>query len=557
MSRPPTPTPPATRRRTLVWAVASALLATMTTAAPATLRNQEVVAPHGIVASAHPLASQAGIEMLQAGGNAVDAAVAAAFAIGVVEPQASGIGGEGVMLIYLAGPRTTVAIDYKSVAPAILPATGRSPASGHAAVAVPGTVAGLATALQRHGTMRLAQVLAPAIRFAEEGFEVSPTLAAAVTEGFEVILANPPLAATLCPEGLPIEAGAVLRNTELGATLRRIAAGGPEVFYHGEIAATIAAEMAEHGGSLSAQDLASYQPLERAPVHGKYRGYTILSAPPPVGGTPVVEALQILDRFKLAKGSPLAPTTIHITAEALKRGFADSRAFVADPAFIHTPLDRLLSRSYARQRAGEINPTRITPQVLPGLPAVEESPSTTSLAVVDRHGSMVALTQTLSDFFGARVMVAGTGIILNNEMRNFSTSGINAAAPGKRMRTTIAPTVVLRRGRPFAVLGTPGGARITSTMVLLISNLVDHKMGIQEAIEAPRYFARETEKDLFVEDRMPPGTLDALERLGYTYQVMKDYDLFFGGAQGIVIDHRSGQRHGGADPRRDGAVLGY
>lgn len=541
--------------RLVLLVVLLPLLAAFGQAATPVLRRAEVTAEHGIVASAHPLASEAGLAILKAGGNAIDAAVATAFAVGVVEPQASGIGGEGMMLVYLAATRTTVAIDYKSTAPATASTDGRPPASGHTSVAVPGTVAGLAMALRRYGTRSLAEVLAPAIRHAEDGFEVSPTLAATVIEGFEAIIENPPLAALLCPDGLPIDAGATLRNPDLAATLRSIAEGGPEAFYHGEIADVIAQDMAAHGGALTAADLKTYRAIERRPVRGTYRGYTVLSAPPPVGGTPVIQALQILNRFKLPAGSELSASTVHLVAEALKRGSADYRAFIADPAFSSVPLDQLLSRRYARRRAKEISPVRVTPKVLPGLPMPEESPSTTSLAVVDGEGNMVVLTQTLSDFFGAKVMVAG--IILNNEMRNFSRAGVNVVAPGKRMRTTIAPTLILRRGRPFAVLGTPGAARITSTMVLLVSNLVDHGMGIQEAIEAPRYFARESEKDLFVEDRIPQDTLDTLAALGYTFQVMKDFDLFFGGAQGIVIDRQTGRRHGGADPRRDGAVLGF
>jgi gamma-glutamyltranspeptidase/glutathione hydrolase len=247
---------------------------------------------------------------------------------------------------------------------------------------------------------------------------------------------------------------------------------------------------------------------------------------------------------------------VHAVAESLKRAYADYHAYVADPAFVAVPLDRLLSPAYAKRRAKEVDRTRMTTKVVAG-DDPREGPSTTSLVVADRHGNLVSLTQTISDFFGAKVMVEGTGIILNNEMKNFSARGVNAMAPGKRMRTLIAPTVLLRGKKPLAVLGTPGGPRITSTTVLLVSNLVDHGMSVQEAIEAPRYFARDTEKDLTVESRVPPGALEALGGFGYTVQEMKDYDLFFGGAQAIVIDRRTGNRVGGADPRRDGTVSGY
>ncbi len=221
------------------------------------------------------------------------------------------------------------------------------------------------------------------------------------------------------------------------------------------------------------------------------------------------------------------------------------------------PTAELLSPDYARRRAAEIKADAITPKVTAGKIADRESPSTTSLAVVDARGNMVALTQTLSEFFGAKVMVGGTGIILNNEMHNFSARGPNALSPGKRMRTMIAPSILLKDGKTFAVIGTPGAARIVSTMTLLVSNLVDFGMGIQEAIEAPRFYARDYDPDLSIEARMPAATVEALTKMGYSVKTLGEYDLFFGGAQGIVIDRKTGLRIGGADPRRDGAVVGY
>jgi gamma-glutamyltranspeptidase/glutathione hydrolase len=520
-------------------------------------RKAAVVAGKGMVASAHALASQAGVNIMKAGGNAIDAAVAAAFTIGVVEPNASGLGGEGMMVIYRSDKKKPIAIDYRSAAPAAANYPSGIPATGHAAVAVPGTVAGLASALKLYGTMKLEKVMAPAVKLAEEGFLVSSTLAGVIADNFEEIMKNAPLAAIVCPGGLPLEAGATLRNPDLARSLRKIAAGGPEVFYQGELADAMVAEIASNGGFLTKTDLAAYRAVNREPVRGSYRGYAMISSPPPVGGTSVLEILQILEHFDLAKNAPLAPQNIHLMAEAMKRGFADFNAFIADPDFVKVPLQGLLSPAYAKTRAGEIQPGVISPKVAAGEPAKYESGSTTSLCAVDRRGNVVALTQTISDFFGAKVMIAGTGIILNNEMKNFSARGINAMAPGKRMRTTIAPTILLKNDKPFAALGTPGAARIISTMVILISNLIDHRMGIQEAIEAPRFFTRDTEKFLSVESRMPPDTIEALTRMGYAIQTQGAYDLFFGGAQGILIDLKTGNKIGGADPRRDGAVVGY
>ena len=405
--------------------------------------------------------------------------------------------------------------------------------------------------------MPLSRVLAPAIRLAEEGFVISPTLAGVILDNFDAIKKNAPLARLLCPGGLPLEAGDTLKNPDLAGSLRAIAAGGADVFYKGALADALAAEMAAHGGRLTKADLASYRAIEREPVRGRYRGYDIVSAPPPVGGVALIEILHILETFDLSKEAPLSPRYVHLAAEAMKRGFADYAATVGDPDFVKVPVAELLSPGYAKARAAEIAPDRVTPKVTAGTVAKQESPSTTSLSVVDAQGNMVALTQTISDFFGAKVVVDGTGIILNNEMKNFSARGPNALAPGKRMRTLIAPTILSKDGRTFATLGTPGAARIVSTMALLVSNLVDFRMGMQEAIEAPRFYARDTEADLSVEGRMPPATASALAKMGYSIKTYRDFDLFFGGAQGIVIDPKTGLRIGGADPRRDGAVVGY
>jgi len=521
---------------------------------PATLRP-EVSAARGMVASAHPLASQAGLDILKAGGNAVDAAVAAAFAIAVVEPNSNGLGGEGMMVVYLARGRRAVAIDYRSTSPSGAVFRDRIPDSGPASAAVPGTVAGLGLALERYGTLPLARVLGPAIKLAAEGFAVSPTLAGIILDQFEALSKEKELAEVFCPDGLPLEAGDILRNPDLAASLRKIAAGGRDVFYRGELAAAIDAEMRARGGFITKDDLAGYRAIERDPVRGAYRKHRLVSAPPPVGGLAVVETLQILACFNLGRYAPLSPERIHLMAEAMKRGMIDWRAFVGDPGFVAVPVAGLLARPYARLRAAEIDLGRVSDKLVPGDPAKGHNPSTTSLSVADRDGNMVALTQTISDFFGAKVMVARTGIILNNEMGNFSAQGVNALAPGKRMRTTIAPTIILRGKKPFAAIGTPGAARILTTMPLLISNLVDFRMGIQQAIEEPRFFP--LDKELTFEPRLPEATLRALEDLGYTLKPREPFDLFFGGAQGILIHPTTKRRTGGADPRRDGAVAGY
>jgi gamma-glutamyltranspeptidase / glutathione hydrolase len=393
-----------------------------------------------------------------------------------------------------------------------------------------------------------------------DGFVVSPTLAGAIADNFEEIAKNEPLTRIVCDAGLPLEAGGTLKNPDLARTLKAIAAGGRDVFYRGAIADAIAAEMKAKGGDITREDLAAYVAIERKPVEGSYRGYRLVSAPPPVGGLAVVQNMHLLERFEVGKLTPFSAAHVHLMAEVMRRGFADWTAFVGDPGFVDVPVDKLLSKPYAASRAAGIRPDRISEKVVAGdLSAL--SPSTTSLSVVDKAGNMVALTQTISDFFGAKVAIAGTGIILNNEMKNFSARGPNALAPGKRMRTTIAPTLIIKDGKAFASLGTPGAARIISTMTLLLSDLIDYGMGIQEAIEAPRFFIRDAAgpdaNPIDVEPRLPADTVSALTAMGYTVKPMKEFDLFFGGAQGIVIDPKTGRRIGGADPRRDGAVVGY
>ncbi len=545
-------------RKRIVQCLMAILAFALVIAAPLSAADTvkaEVSARNGMVASAQPLASAAGLEILMAGGNAVDAAVASAFALCVVEPNATGLGGEGMMVVYLAGKDVTVAIDYRSTAPLADMSKVKFGNEGHVAVAVPGTVAGLCQALQKYGTMSLPQVMAPAIRYARNGFIVSETLAETIATRFDPISKNDALLTIVAPDGLPLQAGQLFKNPDLAVTLEKIAAGGPDVFYKGEIADAIAADMAKNGGYITKADLAAYRAIEREPVRGTYRGYEIVSAPPPVGGLSVIEMLNMLENFDLASEPPLSPRNVHLMAEVMKRGFADNSAYIGDPAFVSIPIRGLLDKDYAKSRAAEIDPGKITGAVKAGTPM--EHPSTTHLSVVDKEGNMVALTQTISGFWGACVAVPGTGIILNNEMQNWSSRGPNAYAPGKRMRTTIAPTIIAKNGRPFVTMGTPGAGRIISTMVILTVNLLDYHMGVQQAIESPRFYARDTEKDLSIEARLPKETQDWLKSIGYSLKVYPDFDLFFGGAQAIVVDLETGTMYGGADPRRDGAVFGF
>jgi gamma-glutamyltranspeptidase/glutathione hydrolase len=538
---------------------------------------QEVRAEHGMVAAASPLAAQVGVDILKAGGNAVDAAVATAFAMGVVEPNASGLGGEGMFVFYSTQEERAVVVDYRSTAPkgAAEAFYGKSmPSTGWKSIGTPGLVAGLAMALEKYGTMSLPEVLAPAIKLAEEGFPIPTTLAQMIEDSFQKIAADPGLASIYLIDGLPPFEGDILKNPQLASSLRKIAEGGPDVFYKGELAEAMASTVQANGGYLSLEDLAEYKAVIRWPVRINYRGYDIFIAPPPVGGATLANALAITENFDVASMGYPSAQAIHVMSEAIKRSFRDYREYVADPDFVNVPLQAMLSEDYAAARAGEFSLKKMTPhaQIKAGALAPEkaaatgtygyESPSTTHISVVDKDRNMVAITQTISSFWGAGHAVPGTGIILNNEVYNFSsdTKAGNSIAPGKRMRTSICPTIVLKNREPFLTIGTPGGSRIVPTMTQLLSFIIDHKMGLQEAIETPRFYVREGSDVFEHESRMPAEVLEGLKALGYPINdnsALGAYDLYFGGAQGVMVDPETGWLRGAADPRRDGAAIGY
>ncbi|HQD80047.1 MAG TPA: gamma-glutamyltransferase [Bacillota bacterium] len=570
---------PDSRKRIFAIVALLALVMVMTGVAGAEL-PQEVRAPNGMVAAAHQLAAEAGVEILKAGGNAVDAGVATAFAVGVVEPHASGLGGEGMIVIYLPEGDRAVVIDYRSTAPAAAAealADSKMPGTGWPSVATPGLVAGLASALEQYGTMTLEQVLQPAIRLAEEGFPIGATLAGVIEDRYETVLNDPELAATFLDDGLPPQEGWILKNPGLASSLKKIAAEGPDAFYRGEIAQAIDAASRAGGGYITAEDLANYKAVTRWPARGNYRGYEVFSAPPPVGGATLIEVLNIVENFDLSAAPFPNAQAIHYLSESIKPAFRDYRAYVHDPDFVYVPLQEMLSKDYAKERASKVNPDKMTPagKIQAGEFAKKaalaptgtegakyESPSTTHISVIDKDRNMVAITQTISSFFGAGVMIEGTGVILNNEMANFSTdktSG-NYIAPNKRMRTSIAPTLVLREGEPFLSIGTPGAGRIVPTMAQLLVNIIDFDMGLQEAINAPRFYAREGSDVFEYEPRFPEEVIDDLKKMGYPIDeksVRGEYDLYFGGAQGVMVDPNTGELIGAADPRRDGAAVGY
>jgi len=547
------------------------------------------VGTRGMVVSAERHATEAGVAMLRAGGNAIDAAVATAFALGVTEPYHSGIGGGGFLLIRLASGET-IALDARETAPAaarpdLFTGPGVAPdasRTGGLSVATPGLVAGLALALERWGTKPLAEVLEPAIRLAEEGFPIGLRharilefwRARGMAERFPETAAIQAPAPDLAP-------GWRLVQRDLARTLRTIAREGPEAFYEGPIARAIAETVQKHGGLLTVEDLAAYEPKLREPLRGTYRGRTVLSFPPPSsGGVALIEALNVLEGFDLASLGAGSSASIHRVAEALKLAFADRAAYLGDPDFVAVPVAELTSKTYAeRLRARLLPPRWRRPPWTWGVDEVAiEVPGpglgdwasgaggTTHLSVTDAAGNAVAITQTINLLFGSGITVPGTGIVLNDEMDDFAiaqntpnafglvdTRGANAVAGGKRPLSSMTPTIVLEDGRVRMVTGSPGGPRIISTTLLTILNVFDWGMDVSEAVSAPRFHHQWVPDELVVERAVPADVQEGLRRRGH-HVVVSERD--WSSAQAIVIDPETGWHLGGSDPRSDGLAQG-
>jgi gamma-glutamyltranspeptidase / glutathione hydrolase len=551
----------------LALSVVGLVLLTLSCSAGRPVSEGDVVAERAMVASAHPAASAAGIEILRQGGNAVDAAVAVAFALSIAEPNASGIGGGGYLLVKLAEAPDLAMIDYRETAPGgatpdyyYAPGVdfGAWTSQGPNAVGVPGLVAGAALALERFGTMTLAEVLQPAIRLCREGIEVSPLLSGMILDNYDKIDKSPAAAAIYLPDGLPLEPGDILRNEDLALTLEKIAAEGPSVFYAGEIGETIVAELQSLGGVFEMDDLRSYQAKLREPVSGNYRGYQVFSSAPSTGGgTHLVQLLNIMEEFDVrGMGFGNAPY-LHSLAEAMKMIFADKAANSGDPDLYAVPTRTFTDKTYARELRERIREGEARFDYAPPSLIAPESGSTSHLSVVDEQGNVVALTQSINSFFGSGVVASGTGILLNNHLADFDSEsgGPNAIGPGKRPTSSMAPTLVFHDGEPFLIVGTPGATRIISALAQIIINLVDFDMGLDDAIESPRIHA--LGRTLSVEGRIPPETVEALQAWGHNIRMYPDWDNYFGGAQGILIDVNRKKLYGAADSRRDGFALGY
>ncbi|MCG7199916.1 gamma-glutamyltransferase [Marinobacter pelagius] len=542
-------------------------------------RFHPVQGQHGMVATSHTLATEVALEVLRNGGNAVDAAVTAGFALAVTQPRSGNIGGGGFMLFSPGDGSAPEAIDYREKAPAAASETMFQDENGnvvtnrsrftHLAAGVPGTVAGLALALERHGTISLEEALAPAIRLAREGFIVPHRFTEGLEQAKDRLQRWPATLETFYKEdGSAWQPGERFRQPELAATLQRIADNGVRGFYEGETARLIAEEMERNGGLITEQDLRDYEPAIREPVHGTYRGHDIYSmSPPSSGGTHIVQILNILEGYPISDWGHNSASTIHHMAEAMKLAYADRSQYLGDTDYVDVPLDGLTSKAYAEGLRETIKPDQARPasEIAPGEPAAYESPETTHFSVVDRWGNAVSNTYTINFSYGSGITVAGAGFLLNNEMDDFSAKpGVpnaygliggeaNKVEAGKRMLSSMSPTIVRRDGRNFLVTGSPGGSRIITTTLQVVMNVIDHNMNIQTAVSVPRVHHQWLPDEIRIEQGVSPDTVRRLEDKGHTV-VAKSA---MGAIQSILIGP-DGTLYGGADPRRStSSAMGY
>jgi gamma-glutamyltranspeptidase / glutathione hydrolase len=566
-------------------------------APPATASTHPVHAVHAMVVSVHELASQAGVGMMQAGGNAIDAAVATGFALAVVHPPAGNIGGGGFMLIRMADGKTHF-LDYREKAPAaatrdmFLDAQGNviegASEIGYKSMGVPGSVAGMVYAEQKFGKLTLKQVVAPAIKLARDGYALTWEEAADLHDRY--LAQFPESHRVFQRNGDYYKPGEIFRQPDLARTLERIAEK-PDDFYHGSLARELAAAMQKGGGLITVDDLARYEVKEREPVRGTYRGYEVISAPPPSsGGTVLIESLNILEGYDLAKMGNRSAQSIHYTTEAFRRAFFDRAEFMGDPDFAKIPVAQLIDKRYAAAWEETIDPARSTPSKDLKRPAVfseleqyaathpptmapHESNHTTHYSVMDADGNAVSVTTTINDWFGSRVTADGLGFLLNDEMDDFSSKpgvpnsdgliqgDMNAIGPGKRPLSSMTPTIVVRDGKTVMVLGSPGSSKIITTVANVLMGVADYGMNIQEAVNAPRFHNQWMPDVVNVEQWFSPDTLNLLRHMGYNIEIGLHFGLnvapYWSDAECIAVDAKTGERLGASDGRGSGKAVGY
>jgi gamma-glutamyltranspeptidase/glutathione hydrolase len=541
--------------------------------------RQPVAAENGMVVTSQRIASETGVEILKQGGNAVDAAVAVGYALAVVNPCCGNIGGGGFATLRLANGRELF-LNFREKAPGaatekmFLDAKGEviegASLKGYLAVAVPGTVLGLDTMLKKYGTLPREKVMAPAIKLAEEGFVLSQGDADILAGAAKSFVDQPNIAAVFLKEGQPLAAVDRLVQKNLSRTLRLIAEKGPDAFYRGEIAEAVAAASNANGGILTKKDFEDYTVTESEPVKCSYRGVVLISAPPPSsGGVTICLILNVLEAYPVGEWGYGSAQTIHAMVEAMRHAFVDRNFSLGDPAFVKNPLERLLSKDYATAIRAMIDPAKASnsKDVRPGV-APHEGTETTHYSVVDKAGNAVAVTYTINALFGAKVIAGDTGFFLNDEMDDFTIKpgaanlfGLvqgqkNAIAPGKRPLSSMSPTIVMKDGRVFMVLGSPGGSRIITIVVQTIMNVIDHGMTIQEAVNAPRIHHQWLPDEIAAERlAISPDTEKILTGMGYTIKEQSPW----GAAEAIMVGPEkpaaSGETSSGNDAMARGDVL--
>jgi gamma-glutamyltranspeptidase / glutathione hydrolase len=535
-----------------------------------------VRAKRGMVISASAIASDIGFQVIRDGGNAIDAAVATAFALAVTHPTAGNIGGGG-FLVYRPASGDPTTFDFREAAPA-----GSNPImwlkdgkydanvhhNSHLAVGVPGTVAGLHLAWKTSGSKPWKDLVAPAIKLARDGFELSDALARSLERSLTSFKRYPASFAQFSKNGEPYQAGELFKQPDLARTLDRIATQGPAGFYEGETAALIEKEMKANGGLITREDLKNYQAKQRAPIRGTYRGYDIIGMPPPSsGGISVQLMLNILESYDLKSSGPGSAQTLHLLAESMRRAFAERAQYLGDPDFVkNMPIDRLISKNYAAELRKTINPAQASKSSPTSFTWATESQETTHFSIVDAQRNAVSMTYTLEAGYGSKIVVPGGGFLLNNEMGDFNAGpgltndqGLigtepNLARPGKRMLSSMSPTIIAKDGKLFMVTGSPGGRTIINTVLMTILNVIDFGMNAQEAVDAGRIHHQWLPDRISYEEfAFSPDTLAILKKMGHTLQQ--------GGGQGvdevIVVDAKEDMLEGGLDRRQaDGGVSG-
>lgn len=543
--------------------------------------NRDIFRPvygkNGMVASEQALASQVGLDILKAGGNAVDASVAVGFALAVVLPNAGNIGGGGFMVLHDAKSGKNATLDFREMAPSKATRNMYLDEKGnvidgkslytHFSVGVPGTVAGMEYALKKWGTMPLSKVIAPAIKLADQGFIISDMLGDTLQSEKENLGKWESTKAIFFKNGEPLKSGDLLVQKDLANSLRQIAQGGSKTFYQGIIGQKIANEMSSHGGMLTLDDLKNYKVIERKPIEGEYRGYKVVTMPPPSsGGIHLVQILNMLEHYPLKEYGVNSAKSIHTMAETMKLAYADRSEYLGDPDFVKIPVTGLTSKRYADELVKTISNDTARPasDIKPGKPQPYESDQTTHFSIMDKAGDAVAVTYTLNTNFGTGIVAQGTGILLNNQMDDFSakpgvanTYGLvggtaNAIEAKKRPLSSMTPTILMKGNKPWLVTGSPGGARIITTVLQSVVNTVDHGMNSAEAIVTPRIHHQWLPDELRIEEGISPDTIDILKKQGYKVAIKAP----MGRTQIIQADDTG--FYGYSDPRNpDGKTVGY